>query len=83
MDDKISVQRKLVADLARNFIAGNISWNIFMEGVPETDDELIGEVVDLIEHEPKRGGIFGVNEDGWQDYQAQLLRAIEALEQGA
>jgi hypothetical protein len=51
-----------------------------MERFASNEDELIREVVDLIEHEPKRGGFLGVNEKHWAQYQSQLYSAIAALE---
>ncbi len=81
MNEEIDIQRRRVADLARNFLAGNLSWKEFMASIPETDDDLIGEVVDLIEHEPKRGGLLGVKENEWLNYQADIRSAIEVLEQ--
>ena len=44
------------------------------------DDELIDELVDLIEHEPKRGGFMGVTEKEWYEYQQSIQDAIAVLE---
>ncbi len=43
-------------------------------------DSLVDEFVDLIEHEPKRGGFMGLNEKEWIAYQRSVASAIEALE---
>lgn len=50
-----------------------------MDEFGQTDDKKIEVLVDLIEHEPKRGGFMGVNENEWAEYQAQVAEAIDAL----
>jgi hypothetical protein len=74
------LQRQRSAEHARAYLSGKLSWDQFMERFASNEDELIREVVDLIEHEPKRGGFLGVNEKHWAQYQSQLYSAIAALE---
>lgn len=51
-----------------------------MDVFGDSDDELIGDVVDLIEYEPQRGGFLGLNQKEWAHYQSQLALAIATLE---
>jgi hypothetical protein len=51
-----------------------------MERFSDCHDNLVGELVTLIEHEPKRGGFLGVDEKHWAQYQSQLASALAALE---
>ncbi len=51
-----------------------------MDAFGDSEDELVGELVDLIEHELKRGGFLGLNEKEWAQYQSRLTSAIAALE---
>lgn len=44
------------------------------------NDKLIDKLIDLIEHEPKRGGFMGLNEKEWQKYQSSIQDAIAELE---
>jgi hypothetical protein len=78
-DKPIQELRARVAQAARDYQADKLSWDSFMEEFGETYDEKVAEVVDLIEHEPKRGGFMGANEKEWAEYQSQLERAIESL----
>ncbi len=51
-----------------------------MDEIPEMDeDELIDELVDLIEHEPKAGGLFGVTKKEHEKYMEQISTIIEKL----
>ncbi|HUR39999.1 MAG TPA: hypothetical protein VM240_02425 [Verrucomicrobiae bacterium] len=50
-----------------------------MDDFGECKDEAVWSVVDLIEHEPQKGGLRGISEKEWAEYQSQLSAAIEAL----
>ena len=77
--EDIHVLRLQVAQAARDYQANRMTWDSFIGEYGEYEDELIGEVVDLIEHEPKRGGFMGANEKEWAEYQQQVQHAISAL----
>jgi hypothetical protein len=78
-DETIHNLRARAAKAAKDYQAKNISWDSFMEEFGESNDEKVEELVDLIEHEPKRGGFMGVNEKEWANYQTQVEQTIEAL----
>ena len=80
MANEIIFQRQRAAEGARAYLSGKLSWEQFMDLFAESEDELISDLVDLMEHEPKRGGFLGVNEKQWAHYQSQLSAAIAALE---
>jgi hypothetical protein len=80
MTDELILPRQRAAEDARAYLYGELSWEQFIELFANNEDELIGDLVDLIEHEPKRGGLLGVNEKQWAQYQSQLSSAIAALE---
>jgi hypothetical protein len=80
MTDEIINERRRAADSARDYLSGKLSWDQFMELFAHSDDDLIGDLVTLIEHEPQRGGLLGVNERDWSEYQSQVSSAIVALE---
>jgi len=80
MVEDIRLSRQRVARAGRAYLAKDLSWEKFKEEFGSIEDNLVGALFDLIEHEPKRGGFWGVNEKEWARYQAQIVIAIEALE---
>jgi len=42
-------------------------------------DELIGQLIDLLEHEPKRGGFLGVSVEDHQKYMRKVQDLIHVL----
>jgi len=72
--------RKLVASLAKKLCAGEITFDEFLLGTPEDDsDEEISELIDLIEHEPKRGGFMGVSPNKHDNYIEKINKLIKDL----
>ncbi len=73
--------RQRAASIARSYLEGRTSWQDFMDQTADFEgDSLIDDLVDLIEHEPKRGGFMGLNEKEWLAYQRSVKSTIEALE---
>ncbi|MDD2467253.1 MAG: hypothetical protein PHI97_24970 [Desulfobulbus sp.] len=70
-----------VAANAKEYKAGNLSWDDFILnfGDIEVEDPLIDELVDMIEHEPKRGGFMGASETEWKQYEERINNLIEEL----
>ncbi len=78
----MSEQRVKIAKAARDLYIKTISFEQFLELVPEQDnDELIDELVDLIEHEPQKGGFLGASEDEHSNFLKQIFEVIDKLEQ--
>ena len=76
----MATDRRQVAHWAEQYLAGNLSFNRFIELVPEqSQDSLIAELVDLIEHEPKRGGILGVTPREHDEHLRRVRDIIAAL----
>ena len=81
MNNGITDKRRQSAVIAHAYIEKKITWQQFMDETANfRDDELIDELVDLIEHEPKRGGFMGVNEKEWYEYRQSIRDAIAVLE---
>jgi len=72
--------RMQVAKDTRAFIVGDMTWDQFILAHGDTDDKAVGNLVDIIRHEPKRGGFLGVSEDAWESYVDARESAIRALE---
>lgn len=82
MEADLKTLRREAAEEGRSYLSRNLSCEEFMNRFAESEDDLISDLVDLIEHEPKRGGFLGVNEGRWAEYQALLTATIAALEAG-
>jgi hypothetical protein len=75
-------RRRKIISLGRDYLDRRITWQYFMDQTSELrGDKLIDELVDLIEHEPKKGGLIGVSEREWQEYQDRVRYVIGLLEQ--
>jgi hypothetical protein len=82
MQADLKALRREAAEAGRSYLSKNLSWEEFMNRFSESEDDLVSNLVDLIEHEPKRGGFLGVKDRGWAEYEALLIAAIAALELG-
>ena len=77
----VPTARAIVARAARRLLSETITYSEFLEALPESkDDSEIEELLDLIEHEPKRAGMLGASEAVGQDHRARIVRLIDALE---
>jgi hypothetical protein len=63
-----------------SYLRGELSWERFIDDFGEPKDDLVGDLVDLIEHEPKKGWFLGLNDKDWATYQAKVNETIHALE---
>jgi len=69
--------RHRAASLARSYLEKRIPWQQFMDDTADLkNDGMIDELVDLIEHEPQRGGFMG----DWFEYQKAIQSIIVQLE---
>ena len=70
-----------IADLAEAYLAGQLSWNSFMESAPRPTEAMCGAADELlyeIEHEPKVGGLFGISTGQAQQRLNKLRELIQA-----
>jgi hypothetical protein len=66
--------------LAERYLAGQLSFADFMDAAPEGfEDEEVAELVDLIEHEPKRGGFLGVSLDEHDRHMARIRELARSI----
>ena len=73
--------RAQVAAQAQAVIEGRLKYWDFVDGLPEgTDqDELVAELIDLIEHEPKVGGFLGMSAKEHAKYMVRVHEIIALL----
>jgi len=73
--------RHVAARLARQFYKNQISFDQLMMNYPDdSEDKDIEELFYLIEHEPKKGGLFGVSVSEHADYIKDIEKLILKLE---
>ena len=72
--------RAQVASLATDVIEGRLPFRNFVMGIPDdVEDELIEELIDLLEHEPKAGGFLGMTAQEHKKYVARVHEIIGLL----
>jgi hypothetical protein len=74
------VERTNVGRLAELYLAGQVSFQEFMQAAPEEpDDEDIAELIDLIVHEPKRGGFLGASRQEHDRHMARIRELARSI----
>jgi len=69
-----------VAHWAQQYLDGGIPFERFLNLAPEEpEDQDIEELIDLIVHEPKRGGLFGVSAADYETHMRRIRELIEIL----
>jgi hypothetical protein len=69
-----------VGHLAELYLAGRLSFQEFMLAAPEDpEDEDVAELIDLIEHEPKRGGFFGASAEEHDRHMARIRELASSI----
>ena len=58
ISDKDRSHQRAAAAMARQFRKGNTSFEASMDEFGESRDPLVAELVDLVEHEPQKGGLL-------------------------
>jgi hypothetical protein len=73
--------RSQIASQAKDVVEGRLQYWDFVNGLPaeHDQDELIVELVDLIEHEPKVGGFLGTSAKEHAEYMARAHEIITQL----
>ena len=72
--------RRQVADWAQRYLDGGLSFEGFFELLSEAQqDAEVAELVDLIEHEPQRGGFLGVSAAQHERHMQRIRELIRVL----
>ena len=76
--------RKRAAMLARSLLEGKLTYEQFIDGIEENEDEDVSELEYLVEHMPARGGcfgaLFGVGDKDLARHRAEIEAVIRRLE---
>lgn len=77
---RAAFERRRVAELAARYLSGQLAGRDFLLSAPdEPVSEEVCELIDLIEHEPKKGGFFGITAQEHDRYMARIRRLVDAL----
>lgn len=71
--------RRRAAERAREVLEGSVNAEAFREEFADVEDRAVAELIDLMEHEPVRGGIMGCGEAAWRNYQRSIRDLIAGL----
>ena len=59
---------------------GALAFDEFLELMPEdSNDEEIAELLDLIVHEPQKGGIFGAGPEEYAKHRGRIRALVDIL----
>ena len=81
--------RVRVASLAQQVIANKLSFFAFLDEIGgddsayKTGDDEVDALIDLLEHEPGVGGLFGVSEEKHKQYVSRINKIINKLTSSA
>jgi hypothetical protein len=71
--------RRAAAELAQAFYRGEVTFQELSKRYPDSDDPDVEELLDLIEHEPKQGGLLGAPEAEYREHMSRITRLINGL----
>jgi hypothetical protein len=71
--------RRRAAERAREVLDGSLSAEVFLQEFADVEDRAVAELIDLMEHEPVRGGLLGSGEAAWRNYQKAIRDLIAGL----
>jgi hypothetical protein len=72
--------RREIAHWVEQYLSGTLSWERLFALVPEEPaDEDVAELLDLIEHEPKKGGFLGVQPEVHSQHMARIRELVALL----
>ncbi|MBK9258063.1 MAG: hypothetical protein IPM42_21665 [Saprospiraceae bacterium] len=78
--EPLQSDRHLASNLAHSLVKEQITFHEFLKEYPDdTNDKDIEELFSLIEHQPKQGGLFGVNQGRYNSYMAEIRQLIDKL----
>jgi hypothetical protein len=66
-------------ETVQQFRKGQASFGDVLDAFPDVADPDLDQLEDLLEHEPRAGGLFGVSQEVWKEYQADIATVLERL----
>jgi hypothetical protein len=72
-------ERQRVAALTLALYERRVTVDAFIEELGDVADPQVNELVDLLRHEPERGGMHGVGDDEYEAYRERLMKLVGLL----
>ena len=74
------VERVNIGQLAADYLEGRMSFKGFMVAMPDQPPgEDVAELIDLIEHEPKRGGFLGASPEEYDRHMERIRELVRSI----
>jgi hypothetical protein len=75
-----AVERVKIGQLAEDYLDGRVPFSDFMRAMPDPPPgEDVAELIDLIEHEPKRGGFGGASPEEYDRHMERIRELARSL----
>lgn len=73
-------ERANIGQLAEDYLEGRMSFADFMRAMPDPPPgEDVAELIDLIEHQPRRGGFLGASPAEYARHMARIRELVRAI----
>lgn len=74
------IERAKIGQLAQDYLEKHMSFADFMLGMPDQrSGEDVAELIDLIEHEPKMGGLLGVSPEEYDRHRERIRELARSM----
>lgn len=72
-------ERQRVAALTLALYERRVTVDAFIEELGDVADPQVAELIDLLKHDPERGGMHGVQDDEYEAYRERLMELVARL----
>jgi len=72
-------ERQRVAALTLALYERRVTVDAFVEELGDVADPQVAELIDLLQHDPERGGMHGVRDDEYEAYRERLMELLARL----
>jgi len=72
-------ERQRVAALTLALYERRVTVDAFVEELGDVADPQVAELIDLLQHDPERGGMHGVRDDEYEAYRERLMELMARL----
>lgn len=71
--------RQRVAALTLALYERRVTVDAFIEELGNVADPQLAELIELLQHDPERGGMHGVRDDEYEAYRERLMELVARL----
>jgi hypothetical protein len=74
------VERVSIGQLAEDYLEGRMPFKDFMRAMPDPPPgQDVAELIDLLEHEPKRGGFLGASPEEYDRHMERIRELVRTI----